>query len=219
MLNQSHTATMNNLHNQFQHTLLMLGLEDSQATFNDLITAYTQADRYYHNLNHISECLQLLHAYQTYTKHPHEVSLAIWFHDAIYNPKRDDNEERSAHWAQTFLQSNKQSTSVTHRIYNMILATKHHQADNSSQALMMDIDLAILGSSPSRFNQYEKAIQQEYAWLSADRYYAGRSHILKSLLARETIYYTPALRRVFEQQARENLTATLQRYHKNGFHA
>ncbi|HVE54265.1 MAG TPA: N-methyl-D-aspartate receptor NMDAR2C subunit, partial [Ramlibacter sp.] len=67
--------------------------------FNQLVAAHSQQHRHYHTLQHLRECLAHCEAASMLARRPAEVELALWFHDAVYEPQRGDNEERSADWA------------------------------------------------------------------------------------------------------------------------
>jgi predicted metal-dependent HD superfamily phosphohydrolase len=60
--------------------------------------AYSSPERYYHNLAHIQDSLSVFNQTSSLAAHSEEVELAIWFHDAVYDPRRSDSEQRSAEW-------------------------------------------------------------------------------------------------------------------------
>src|SRR5260370_20074579 len=62
----------------------------------ELVSAYTAPDRHYHDLRHIEALLGLADACAGAITDRDAVEAAIWFHDAIYDTRRSDNEERSA---------------------------------------------------------------------------------------------------------------------------
>ena len=89
-------------------------------------------------------------------------------------------------------------------------------------ALIVDIDLAVLGSAPASFDEYERGIQSEYAWVPAVIFRQKRASILKSLLARRHVFHTPYFIERYESQARLNLersVAMLERGFQNEVHA
>lgn len=94
---------------------------------------------------------------------------------------------------------------VVGRVAAMIRATKTHQSEDGDTRLLLDVDLAILGSGVVEFEEYDRAIRKEYAWVSEADYRSGRTKVLESFLRRPTIYRTPALRALHEKAARENL--------------
>ncbi len=69
---------------------------DPQSIYRELASLYSQPHRYYHNLHHIAECLAEFDSVRHLASQPVAVELAIWFHDAIYDTRAQDNEERSA---------------------------------------------------------------------------------------------------------------------------
>ena len=55
--------------------------------------------RHYHTLEHLRECFGRFADIRKLAQHPEEVEIALWYHDAIYDVKKSDNEERSAELA------------------------------------------------------------------------------------------------------------------------
>lgn len=85
------------------------------AVFARLTTAYSEPVRHYHTLAHITDSLYEFDRLIGLAEAPHEIEMAIWFHDAVYDPKAHDNEERSAEWAQDFFCAPPTSTRMSPR--------------------------------------------------------------------------------------------------------
>ena len=186
-------------------SLSNLGITDPGDIFDHLHVAYTSEGRFYHSNKHISECLRYLEEYSHLGTKLDEIAVAIWFHDAIYDTHRNDNEELSAAWAKGYLSHEGVEHESIRRIESMIICTKTHEADTEDASLMLDIDLGILGTPRDVFESYDKEIRQEYHWVAEADYRQGRAVVLDSFLERKAIYTTPAFFEVCEKQARENL--------------
>ena len=179
--------------------------------FDELVEAYQQPHRAYHRLDHVIDCLRIFDTASSAADHPSEVEAAIWFHDAIYDPTRGDNESRSAASAGQALRDGAVDPGAIRRIEALILATRHDTAVDSRDArLLVDIDLSILGRPRPEFRIYEERIRREYAWVPEAIYCARRAELLESFLRRQPLYLTPTLRGSFESQARLNLAAAIQ---------
>lgn len=190
-------------------TLSELGAQPSEQLFDQLQIAHREAGRFYHNEQHISECLVHFQKLQTLAEQPAEIEIAFWFHDAIYDTKSNDNEERSADWAKQALTSLGVSPACIERVVALIIATKTHQTYDTDSAIMVDIDLGILGASEEAFERYDAAIRSEYFWVPWAQYVHGRRRVLQAFLGREFIYQTAFFREHYEQQARQNLVRKL----------
>ena len=167
----------------------------------DLLKArYAEPHRRYHTLEHIEHCLAEFDPRQA--REPEAVELAIWFHDAVYDTRRSDNEERSAAWLLELMPEAK-------RAAELILVTKHHRASTPDEALLVDVDLAILGQPKERFDRYEQQIREEYAWVPGLIFRKKRREILRGFLERPFIYGTEAFRAKYEEAARANLLRSL----------
>lgn len=179
--------------------------------FNQLVAAYSERHRHYHTLQHLRECLAHCEAAGTLARRPAEVELALWFHDAVYDPRRDDNEQRSADWAQRSVVMAGCDPAVAGRVQGLVLATRAHAADagDIDAQLLVDIDLAILGAAPQRFAEFERQVRAEYAHVPDEAYRAGRSRVLRDFLQRPAIYATAAYRDTLEQRARANIGQAL----------
>lgn len=189
----------------FFESLCGLGVTSRIEVFDQLVAAYRDPSRHYHTKAHIAACLAELERYRSFSTRPDEIAIAIWFHDAVYDTHRADNEALSAVWAESYLTSVGVDAEAITRISEMILATKTHDAQNADTALMVDIDLHILGAPTQIFEAYDRAIRQEYHWVPKTEYREQRAQILQGFLQREFIYKTMALREQYEAQARQNL--------------
>ena len=176
------------------------------------MNAYSSTDRFYHNVTHIHDCLSVFDETSFLATHPEEVELAIWFHDAVYDTRRNDNEQKSAEWAEVVLQKASLSWQTAERVASSILATRHQEEVTDADAqLLVDVDLSILGRDQAIFWQYEENIRKEYAWVPEDLFRRERVKILKGFLDRPHLYYHKEYRERFEARARANLEQAIVR--------
>ncbi|MGN6829425.1 HD domain-containing protein [Paucibacter sp. M5-1] len=117
-----------------------------------LLAAYAEPHRHYHSQQHLAECLQSFEKVQALAQRPAEVALALWFHDAVYEVKRGDNEEQSALWARRALQEAAVPAEAVQRVFELVMVTRHSQLPAAGDPqLLVDIDLSILGAPEPRF--------------------------------------------------------------------
>jgi predicted metal-dependent HD superfamily phosphohydrolase len=177
-----------------------------------LLANYRSADRAYHSMQHLAECFARFDEVEALVGESGEVQVALWFHDAVYDTHRNDNEAASAAWAGAVTRAAGGTEAVAGRIERLILATRHDAVPSDpDQALLVDIDLAILGAPLDRFDEYEAQIRREYGWVPEGEFRAGRSAILQRFLTRPFIYSSAPFRARFESAARANLTRALVR--------
>lgn len=120
---------------------------DTEPILDELRIIYEHPSRAYHNLEHIYSMLENLTESERFAENPHRIILAIWFHDVIYDPKRNDNELKSAQFwirkmtpylLEDLLQWGKRA----------ILSTIDHYPNHDLDIqLLLDLDLASLGAS------------------------------------------------------------------------
>lgn len=168
---------------------------------------YSDPGRAYHNAAHVRAVLDALACRHVLTE---TLALATWGHDLIYDPRRGDNEARSAEMFGTWLTAQGHAERVP-EITALILATRHAAPpETRAGALLVDADLSILGAAAPAFASYDAAIRQEYAFVPEEAYREGRARVLRGFLERNRIYSTPEFAEL-EGQARENLSAALVR--------
>ncbi len=192
-----------------------LGARDiSGGLLNQLLSAYSQPHRHYHTLQHLRECLAMAEAASAVASRPAEVELALWFHDAVYEPMRHDNEVRSADWAHASVLAAGSPPETADRVAALVLATRHDAepapADPDTD-LLLDVDLSILGTAAERFDAYERAVRAEYAHVAPPAWRQGRQRVLAGFLARPRIFRTAVFHDALEAPARANLRRTLDR--------
>jgi predicted metal-dependent HD superfamily phosphohydrolase len=183
-----------------------LGASADDALLAELLARYAEGQRAYHTLQHLGECLVHLARERDGAERPAEVALALWFHDAIYDVHRHDNEARSADWARQAARRAGLAPEVAERLHALVMATRHDaQPVGADARLLVDIDLAILGATPARFAEYERQIRIEYAHVPPAVFEPRRCQILGGFLARDPLYLTAPMRTRLEAAARANL--------------
>lgn len=180
------------------------------ATFAQLAAAYADPARAYHNTEHIRDCLAEFDLNRHLAQHPDEVEVALWFHDVVYVPGAADNEEQSAHHARAALAAGAVTQEKIGRIARLVLATLHTTlATSPDEQLTCDVDLSILGRGPQVFDEFERHIRREYAWVPEAIYRRERSAVLSGFLRRPSIYQTEPFRHRYELTARANLKRSI----------
>lgn len=184
----------------------------NELLFHQLVASYSEPHRKYHTTQHLDECFQHLDEVRAEAERADEVELALWFHDAIYDTLRKDNEKRSAEWARESAIAAGLSSAQANRVYALILVTMHDAvAAGRDAAVLVDVDLSILGADAARFDEYERQIREEYSWVPGPLYCKARRQVLRGFLDRERIYSTEYFHAHRETQARENMARSLDR--------
>jgi predicted metal-dependent HD superfamily phosphohydrolase len=178
---------------------------------DDLLAAYADPDRGYHDVRHLSEVLERLDelagAGTPYDRTA--VLLAAWFHDAVYDGERDA-EERSAAWAEDALPGVVDDATVA-EVARLVRLTESHRPDDSDPngCALSDADLGILAAPRPRYEEYVAAVRAEYRHLSDDVFTAGRADVLRELAAKPRLFHTPHGIAVWEDAARRNVEREL----------
>jgi predicted metal-dependent HD superfamily phosphohydrolase len=173
----------------------------------ELVAAYAAPGRHYHNLTHIEDCLAALaHVDGLSTVEREILQEAIWWHDVVYDPTRTDNEELSAGLAEQHVQAE-----LRREVGRLIRLTKTHdvEAHDRLGAILISIDLSILGAEPARYDAYSAAIRQEFIHVSDLDYRAGRGRVLRRFAARPVIFPDAGFAAMYDRRARENLAREL----------
>lgn len=190
----------------------LLGAADSVAMFDRVREAYSESHRSYHTIAHLEACLDQFDWARSNARSQPEVEAALWLHDVIYLPRAGDNESRSARFAGTFLRSAGAPPASTIHVETHILSTAHTvQPTDTDSQLVVDIDLSILGQSADTYDQFERSIRKEYAWVPWPLYRRKRLEILRSFARRASIYATDVFRERLERAARVNLERAISR--------
>jgi len=182
---------------------------DSKTTdkfWNELKQNYSEKDRYYHNLNHLSDLYLQLLPFQSQIKNWKVILFTLFYHDIIYKSTKKNNEEKSAELAVQRMEELNVNKSDIESCYKQIIATKSHtKSVNSDTNYFTDADLSILGREWINYKNYCDNIRKEYAIYPDFIYNKGRKKVIKHFLQMERIYKTKAFFEKYETQARSNL--------------
>ena len=182
------------------------------ALFRDLTARYSEPHRKYHTMQHLHECFGKLQELRALARKPEEIELALWFHDAIYDTKRKDNEEKSAQWARSAVLDAGVAAPAGDRVYELVIATRHNAVPAGIDAqILVDVDLSILGARPDRFDEYEQQVREEYSWVPGPLFRRERRKMLEELLKRPSLFQTAPFLAAYEARARDNLKRSLEK--------
>jgi len=180
---------------------------------DELLQAYADPTRGYHDTRHLTEVLNRLAELAEHDT-PFErtpVLLAAWFHDAVYDGERDA-EERSASWAEDDLPAHTDPATVAETARLVRLTETHRPADDDANGCALsDADLGILAAPADRYAEYVSAVRAEYAHLPDEVFAKGRRDVLTDLLGKPHLFHTAYGREAWEDAARSNVEDELAR--------
>ena len=174
---------------------------------SDLLRRWSEPHRRYHDVEHLATVLSIVDEVEA----PAEVRLAAWYHDAVYDPRSGDNEERSARLAVDALTALAVAPNQVDEVARLVRLTASHEVGDGdvNGALLCDADLAVLARSTDGYDRYAAAIREEYAHVPEEAFRAGRAAVLRHLLDLPALYRVPRLRDRWEVPARANLRREL----------
>jgi predicted metal-dependent HD superfamily phosphohydrolase len=182
----------------------------SRTEWSAVVAAWSEPHRRYHGLHHLAAVLGTVADLETAATDPAAVRLAAWYHDVVYDPGRQDNEEVSAARARAGLRGLVPEERVEEVARLVLVTTAHDPApDDADGAVLCDADLAVLASPAEAYAAYASAVREEYGHLPDDVFTAGRIAVLEHLLALPELYRLPAVAPGWTPRARANLTAEL----------
>lgn len=209
------TAASVDLRDRWTKTLIAarggVSAPDPAPYAENLLARWSEPQRHYHTVDHLAAMLHHIDVLQEYAADADLVRLAAWFHDAVYLPERSENEERSARLAERALAEAGLPPESTAEVARLVRLTITHAPapDDTNGQVLCDADLAILASAPEPYAAYTAAVREEYVFVPADAFRAGRAAVLRQLLDLPRLFHTPYGGTHWEAAARENLTAEL----------
>lgn len=188
-----------------------------------LVDRWSSKGRDFHNLKHLVDVLARVDELAAETHEPELVRLAAWYHGAIFDSadaaayanRGGEDELASARLALEELTALGVSEKRARRVHDLVVALRRHTTDASDFdcAVLCDADLAMLAAEPQKYKAYLHDIRAEYAHLPVEHYVRARVNIVRKLLGRTSLFVSP-LGAAWEEAARQNLGAELQRLEK-----
>jgi predicted metal-dependent HD superfamily phosphohydrolase len=170
----------------------------------ELTRRYLEPHRQYHTLEHIA---QMLHLGRNLALDDGQI-MAIWFHDAVYDPRSKTNEHDSAALATARLAAAGWAQPSCQRVAAIVLDTARHEPSSADAAPVLDLDLAPLAVAWDEFTRNTARIRAEYAHVPDAEFAAGRAAFFRAMLQRPRLFCT-AFGARFEAPARANLQRAL----------
>jgi predicted metal-dependent HD superfamily phosphohydrolase len=181
--------------------------------FDTVLGAYRAEGRHYHGVRHVAWVVR--HVESIAADHPVDdldgAVAAAFFHDAVYQPTRDDNEAESAAMAERAVREIGWTEHACRNVADMVMATAGHDVEGVDRdtAVLLAADLAVLAAEPSRYADYATAVRREYAHVDDAGWRVGRAAVLRGLLARPHLFAPELELDEWERRARANLTSEL----------
>src|SRR6266508_1007627 len=107
----------------------------SDALARELLDRWREPHRHYHTLAHLAAMLAIVGQWPV-------VELAVWFHDAVYDPRATDNEEASAELAERSLPAVGAAPATVAEVARLVRLTATHDSapGDGAGALLCDAD-------------------------------------------------------------------------------
>ncbi|WAH95570.1 DUF4031 domain-containing protein [Arthrobacter sp. MMS18-M83] len=177
----------------------------------ELLERWGEEHRKYHSRTHLLAVLEALDVLTDPALPARSVTLAAWFHDAVYEGVAGQDEEESAKLAEDRLAIAGLPESVADEVARLVRLTSTHSPapDDHAGALLCDADLSILGAEPAAYARYLTAVRDDYAHVSDPDFAAGRAAVVRQLLALDPLFHSERAKSLWLDAARRNLEAEL----------
>lgn len=184
---------------------------EALVALDELAGRHREPHRRYHGLRHVTWVVR--HVKDLARTEPvadlDTVVAAAFFHDAVYDPRATDNEHESACLAERVLRDLGWTPARAAQVARLVRVTADHHAGDHDAAVLVDADLAVLGSEPAAYQAYVNGVRVEYGHADDRTWRNGRAAVLRRFLAAPSIYATDTARSRWESRARANLVAEL----------
>lgn len=187
-------------------------LPKSRESFDDVLDRHHDPARHYHSVTHVGWVVR--YGLELAERHPaaeaDRIVAAAFFHDAIYDATRSDNEALSADLATRTLAELGWGEPAIGHVDSIIRATAGHApTDDLATAILLAADLSILAADPGDYATYVDRVRQEYTHVDDESWRFGRAGVLRSLLDHESIFDARVAPEHWENRARGNLMTEL----------
>ena len=153
---------------------------------NTILSMWNESHRSYHNLNHLNDLISQINENKSkYSEKEYEkLILTALFHDIVYDPTSQTNEEDSANFLIECVVDKKNSDILD--VKQMILDTKTHNSTTNLSESFNKYDMNIVERDFDQLLEWERGISEEYSIYSKEEYKMGRLKFLESLLDKYT---------------------------------
>ena len=215
ILNIISIEKINKLYSDFSNLCMnLLKIEnknDVDYWWHEILENYTKKWKFYHNLNHVYSFVNLFEKYNKFiNNYKNEFLISIYFHDIIYIPSRNDNEEESINMFNKFYNEVKPNNLNKEKVIEFIAETKNHSLSKDYDFeldLFLDMDMQIVADE--NWEDYENKIRKEYCFMDETEYKNKRRQFLQSLVNKNRIFRTQIFYDTYEQIAKNNITNIL----------
>lgn len=143
---------------------------------SNIVNEYKESHRFYHTWDHVEDIYRQM-CHRGFGDN-HALFLAAVYHDIVYDPKRNDNEIKSA---ERFMKDYKHKDDLSNDVVRIILDTANHKPSNELSVIFCEMDLDILNRSLYQLIEYEHQIFKEYQYVDYWTYKEKRIEALISL--------------------------------------
>jgi predicted metal-dependent HD superfamily phosphohydrolase len=187
-----------------------MSIKASEATieifWNEIESHYTGKHRHYHTLSHLENMLRELKEVQSDITDWPVILFSLYYHDIIYDVRKQDNEQKSADIAEQRMRTLGIPKKKIEKCREQIIATRSHKlSEDSDTNYFLDADLSVLGSPREEYEKYCHDIRKEFRLYPDILYKRGREKVIRKLISMDRIYKTSHFYGKYEVQARENL--------------
>lgn len=177
----------------------------------ELLERWGGDGRKYHSRTHLLAVLEALDVLTEPALPARTVSLAAWFHDAVYEGVAGQDEEDSALLAEDRLTAVGLSPADVAEVARLVRLTSSHSPEpgDHAGALLCDADLSVLGGDQQAYARYLAAVREDYAHVSDADFAKGRAAVVRHLLGLDPLFHGERAKALWLDAARRNLSAEL----------